>query len=378
MQIAINVEMAFANPTGMGRHAREILGQIMGLDAAHSYTLFHSRQYAWPPQGCGWILPENFRIRPLPISRRQMLASCYLYGGPHSLDKYIGTHSVYHEFGDMLLPLRCKHKIASLHDVSILTVPGSYAWHSRLLFQKVRRRLREADAVITVSRFSKQRIVELLELEPEKVMVIPNGVSPAFCRPDQEDRIRATCNKHGIDRQYILFAGVISRRKNLSSLLRAYQLYRKRQLSNDALLVCCGNDGVGSKDFYRHRAALGLAQDVRRIPFSSDADLADLMAGAKAFVFPSLDEGFGLPVIEAMACGAPVICSNRAALPEVAGNAAVYVEPTDIEQLASEIERVVCDDELARSLRERGFERARQFSWSHAARQVLALYERLL
>ena len=377
MQIAINIEVAFSNPSGMGRYSRELLRHIIQLDATHSYTLFHSNQYAWPPNGGTWVLPANFRVQALPYSRKQLLLSWFLYGGPRTLSKVLGTHRVYHDLADILLPVPSNKTIASLHDVFTLMFPHSFAWHSRLLFRKSRGQLREADAIVTVSNYSKQKIVELLDVCPDKVMVIYGGVSPEFRPIEDSGRIRNTRAKYGVQGDYFLFVGVFSRRKNLGSLLRAYRIFSSRRHGR-ALLVCCGNSGVGSKDFYRDISELGLSNDVKILQGASDAELADLISGSCALILPSLGEGFGLPVAEAMACGAPVICGNRCAMPEVAGGAALCIDPTDVEQIADTMERVTGDAALVRSLRERGIERAKQFSWARTAQEMLGLYKRLL
>jgi glycosyltransferase involved in cell wall biosynthesis len=378
MQIAINIEIAFSNPSGMGRYARELIRHIFQLDATHSYTLFHSNQYAWPPNDDPWILPANFRVQALPYSRKQLLLSWFLYGGPRTLSKVLGTHRVYHDLADILLPVPSNRTIASLHDVFALTLPRSFAWHSRLLFRKSQRQLRDADAIITVSNFSKEKIVELLDVCPDKVVVIYGGVSPEFRPIEDLGRIRKTRAKYSVQGDYFLFVGVFSRRKNLGSLLRAYRTFSSRRRHGRALLVCCGNSGVGSREFYRDIFELGLSNDVTILQAVSDAELADLISGSCALILPSLGEGFGLPVAEAMACGAPVICGNRCAMPEVAGGAALCIDPTDVEQVADAMERVRSDAELVRSLRKRGIERAKQFSWVRTAQETLALYQGLL
>jgi len=378
MQVAINIEVAFSNPSGMGRYSRELLRHIIRLDATHSYTLFHSNQYVWPPNGDSWVLPANFRVQVLPYSRKQLLLSWFLYGGPRTLSRVIGTHRVYHDLADILLPVPSNRKIASLHDVFTLIFPRSFAWHSRLLFRKSRGQLREADAIVTVSNYSKRKIVELLDVCPDKVVVIYGGVSSEFRPIGDPDRIRKTRARYGIQEDYFLFVGVFSRRKNLGSLLRAYRIFCSRRRNGRALLVCCGNSGVGSKEFYRDIVALGLPNDVKIVQAAGDTELADLISGSRALILPSLGEGFGLPVTEAMACGAPVICGNRCAMPEVAGGAALCIDPTDIEQIADAMERVAGDAALARSLRERGLERAKKFSWARTAQEMLALYQRLL
>ncbi len=378
MQIAINVELAFSNPAGMGRYARELLREIFLSDRRHSYTLFHSQAYCWPPNGDIPVLPENFHVRTLPCSRKQLLLSWFFYGGPSALSKWLGPHDVYHDLSDILLPVPSKRKIASLHDVFAVTIPESFAWHSRLLFAKSSRVLQEADAVLTVSHFSKQKIVELLGIRPDKVAVVYGGVSGVFQRVNDETRLQATRQKYGIGTDYFLFVGTINRRKNPVGLLRAFHLQRARSRNAASQLVLCGKVGIGGQEFLREVAECGLSRHIRILQSVNDAELAELMSGCRALVLPSLGEGFGLPVAEAMACGAPVICGNQCAMREVAGDAAIAIDPTDVAQLAEAMERIVSDAQLAQSLRNRGMERARQFTWQRTAEHVLELYENLM
>jgi glycosyltransferase involved in cell wall biosynthesis len=378
MEIAINVEVAFSNLTGMGRYARELLRHLLRIDAEHSYTMFHSNQYTWPPNGDGWELPTNFRVQRLPYSRKQLLLSWFLYGGPCALGKFIGAYRVYHDLADILFPIASGRRIASLHDPFTLMFPRSCAWHSRMLFRKSQRHLCHADAIITVSNYSKRKIVELLRVPPEKVHVIYGGVGGAFCPVEDFRRTAKTIEKLGIREDYFLFVGVFNRRKNLGSLLRAYRIYRSRHSGDRTMLVCCGKPGVGSEEFFRDIQNLGLSEDVALVQAASDVELAELMSRCRALILPSLGEGFGLPVAEAMACGAPVICGDRCAMREVAGDAALCVDPTDIEQIADAMERVTSDGTLVKTLRERGFERAKQFSWMRTALQTKELYQTLL
>lgn len=378
MRIAINVELAFSNPAGMGRYARELLRGIFLSDRRHFYTLFHSKAYSWPPNQDTFVLPENFQVRPLPYSRKQLLLSWFFYGGPRTLSKWLGPQDVYHELSDILLPVPSKRKIASLHDVFAVTIPASSAWHSRLLFAKSRRVLQEADAILTVSHFSKQQIVERLGIRTDKVAVVYGGVSGVFRRVEDESRLLATRQKYEIGPDYFLFVGTINCRKNPVGLLRAFQLQGARSRNSGLQLVFCGKLGIGSEEFLREVSERGLTQNVRILHSVSDSELAELMSGCRALVLPSLGEGFGLPVAEAMACGAPVICGNQCAMREVAGDAAIAIDPTDVAQLAEAMERIVSDAQLAHSLRHRGMERARQFTWQRTAERVLELYEHLM
>jgi len=210
------------------------------------------------------------------------------------------------------------------------------------------------------------------------VEVIYGGVSNAFRPVDDFRLIEEIRSRHGIRADYFLFVGVFNRRKNLSSLLQAYHIYRSRHRDDRVMLVCCGKPGVGSEEFFRDIDRLGMVEDVKILRAASDTELAALMTGCRALLLPSLGEGFGLPVAEAMACGAPVICGNQCAMKEVAGDAALTVNPTDVEALANAMENIVFGSQLAQSLRGRGIERARLFTWQRTAEGVRELYRRLM
>lgn len=377
MDIAINIELALSNPTGMGRYARELLRHLMQLDSHHSYTLFHSAQSVWPPAGNHWIVPDNFRLQRLPYTRKRMLLSWFLYGGPAKLGKFLGKHHIYHNLSDVLLPVPSTRTIASLHDTSTAMFPQCNPWHSRLLFRKSREQLPKADVIVTVSNFSKEKIVELFKVHREKIAVIYGGVGSEFHRIEDAGQILRTRGKYGIPRDYFLFVGVFNRRKNLGSLLRAYHLYRSRHPRDHAALVCCGRPGLGSQEFFRDISGLDLSEDVKIVQGASDTELVELLSGSRALLLLSLLEGFGLPLVEAMACGTPVICGNRCAMSEVAGNAALCVDPMDIEQVADAMERLVSDTDLVQLLQQRGLERAKEFTWARTAQETLALYWRL-
>jgi glycosyltransferase involved in cell wall biosynthesis len=171
--------------------------------------------------------------------------------------------------------------------------------------------------------------------------------------------------------------GTIEPRKNLSALLDAYALLRQHAVTDDTKLVMVGKKGWLYEPFFQHLHELGLEDQVIFPGYVADEELPALYGAAEVFVFPSLFEGFGLPVLEAMACGAPVVCSNATSLPEVAGDAALMVSPQDTAGLATAIQRVLADAELRAKLASLGMAQARRFTWEETARQTLAVYQQV-
>jgi glycosyltransferase involved in cell wall biosynthesis len=191
-------------------------------------------------------------------------------------------------------------------------------------------------------------------------------------------RMRA---RYGLSDSYLLYVGTLHPRKNLVRLVQAFALTLRSSFSmpeslpSDLQLVLAGQKGRLYDELFAQVRKLGLTDRVVLAGYVPDADLPALLSGALAFVFPSLYEGFGLPILEAMACATPVVCSNVSSLPEVAGDAALLVEPLDTQSLAEAIHRIVTDKDLRRTLVERGFRQIRVFSWRRCAREILQILE---
>jgi glycosyltransferase involved in cell wall biosynthesis len=217
--------------------------------------------------------------------------------------------------------------------------------------------------VLTVSSFSRDRIAERLRIPQKKIVVAPGGVSSHW-QPADNSQIADARKRHAGGRPYVLSVGSLEPRKNLRRLLAAWQHLGARK--EGVTLLVAGTTG----HVFRDAGLDPLPTDVRPIGFVSDDDLRALFSGAEAFVFPSLYEGFGLPVLEAMACGAPVICSRAGSLPEVAGDAALLVDPLNSDAIADGLQKVLANRDLRADLRERGLARAAQFSWDATAEQI--------
>ncbi len=244
------------------------------------------------------------------------------------------------------------------------------------LVEKLKASAERADAVITVSNFARSEIAELLGTSHERIRVIYNGISPTF-RPCHDeggmDRVRA---KYGIPGPYLLFVGNIEPRKNLEALVRAFCEAHHAGGSIPFLVI------AGYKDWYFESlwevVRTLRAEDAIIFPGVVDgADLPSLYSGAELFVFPSLAEGFGIPIIEAMACGTPVVASNTTSIPEIAADAALLVDPMDTDALVAAIQTALSDSDLRQALVEKGLRRAQQFSWERTAFETLDVYRKI-
>ncbi|GAG07760.1 unnamed protein product, partial [marine sediment metagenome] len=264
--------------------------------------------------------------------------------------------------------------LLTVHDLSFLRYPGTFVPALRRYLERVvPRSIARADLVLADSAHTRFDIVSLLSVPPVKVQVLYSGVPPRFQpqpEPGEAERIRT---HHSLgERSYVLSVGTLQPRKNHVRLMRAFsQLTNRPSLQ----LLIAGGRGWLCQDIL---AEAGKHTDrVRILGFVDEADLPALYRSAVLFVFPSLYEGFGLPVLEAMACGVPVVCSNASALPEVAGDAALLVDPLDTGGLAKAMARVLEDTDLRREMIARGLAQAARFTWEQAARQLLDVFASL-
>lgn len=360
MRIGFNCKFLHAAyVTGVERYARNLLANIVDAGREEEFLLFGcgERPALASPHGnvrqvgsCAWRS----------AAARQLWEQMILPGlaSKAQVDVLVNPANT--------APLRFSRNVVVIHDLSFLEHPEWFSRGFRWLYRSVvPRAARGARAVITDSEFSKGRIVELLGVASEKVHAVYLAADPAF-RPLRRSAVEDVAHKFGIARPYVLFVGSIGPRKNLATAVAAFEIANTR-LSTAHMMVVAG---VTSFQFPKAEVPTGAGR-VMAIGYTNDADLSALYAGARALLYPSLYEGFGLPPLEAMACRTPVVTSNSTSLPEVVGDAALVVDPTNVDDVAEAIHRVLSDQELAEDLRRRGLERAKLFSWEDTARGVL-------
>jgi glycosyltransferase involved in cell wall biosynthesis len=259
--------------------------------------------------------------------------------------------------------------VVVVHDLSFLHVASSPPGLRLALRALVPWSVRRAARVITPSEFTRRDLETRYGVTPDRIRVTWYGVSESF-RPLPEAATRAVLTRYGLEPGFIFSLGRLNRRKNLGTLLRAFAMLRA-QGQADLSLVIGGKVDYGVEELVRGFRESGRASRVHWVGAIPDGDLPAFYAGATCFVYPSLFEGFGLPLVEAMACGCPVVSSNRTACPEVVGTAGLLVDPEDVNGIAEAIARVVDDDALRADLRDRGLARSRLFTWKESARRTL-------
>jgi glycosyltransferase involved in cell wall biosynthesis len=236
---------------------------------------------------------------------------------------------------------------------------------------------RRADHIFTVSNYSKVEIMEVLRTPESKISVIHCGVDARFHPNGSQQNSRSGAEFLGIRRPYLLYVGNLKPHKNVITLLRAFARLRNAGKISHSLLIV-GDDARWKRSVVEECARLGIRDSTVFVPYVTPELLPKIYAGADLFVMPSRAEGFGLPVLEAMACGTPVLSSSAASLPEVAGDAALYFDPASYEELASQILRLLDSSELQESLRSLGLQRVKKFSWQESVQKHIEIYSQFL
>lgn len=263
--------------------------------------------------------------------------------------------------------------VSAVHDIAFERFPQTFSPTQRLYMRTLIPLLaRRADAVLTVSLYSKDDICERYGIPAERVHAIPVSHDPAYRPVVDGDRLVATRKRHSLPERFVLFVSRLDPRKNLTGLLEA--MSRLGPHYGDVGLVVVGKKGLGYLAAVERMRELGLEPRVHFTGYVPIEEIVDLYNLADVFVYPSFFEGFGMPPLEAMACGAPVVASNVTSIPEVVGDAGLLIDPGDSDAVADAIRRVLDDEELAAELRAKGLARAAEFSWERTARETYRVY----
>ncbi|HZR65523.1 MAG TPA: glycosyltransferase family 1 protein [Terriglobales bacterium] len=364
MKIAFDLRR-IGNP-GIGRYMKCLVEAVLQEHLDNEYVLL------LPPDKCSLAIPDFCKLSCV-IPR----ARYYSIHEQIELPRILREHRVdlLHS-PHFLLPLALPcPAVVTIHDVIYLAcredLPSPLG---RLYYSAMMRASSKcAKTIVTDSVFSKNEIVRYLHVRQQKLQVIYPAVDSSF-QPVQDDyRLQQVLSKHGIDGDYIFYTGIYKPRKNHAGLLKSFQ--HLLSAGAKAKLVISGPVGAGEHALQRLAAELEISSHVIFTGFVNDAELCALYSAARVYACPSTYEGFGFTVLEAMACNVPVVCSNSASLPEVAGDAALYADARNPEKFAYALHRALVDENLRRQLISRGFRNLQRFSWKNAAAACLSAYE---
>lgn len=297
---------------------------------------------------------------------------------PYSLF-FNNKSDVTHFFNFAIPPFVQGKRVVTIHDMAFMAYPETVRKRTRYMLRlTTKKTLKRADKIITVSEFSKQELMKYFSVSADKIDVIYNAVDTSVYRNDLSDEsVEKAKAKYNIKKDYFLYLGTLEPRKNLERLIKAYYDFKKNH-SDYPSLVLAGKKGWYYDGIFEIVKELKLQEDVIFTDYVSFEDAPLLMKGAMAFCFPSLYEGFGMPPLEAMACGTPVLVSDCSSLPEVVGDCAVKVDPLSVEDISQGLEKLYSDSELRQELREKGLKRASEFTWERSAEKLYGIYKDLV
>jgi len=378
VRIGIDVSLVPGQTAGGGQYAFQLARALAAIDPVNSYRLYPVFYY---------ILHPDFRLAELPTAANMRVAQRWLTPDlVHFLwrqdrserfkEFLLGNVDVVHSttFCAPRFRRRRRRLVVTIYDLSFVTHPDSHVpANVEHCLRGTKQAIDRADALIAISESARTELIEKMGAPPERIVVTPLAADPHLRRVSDPERLAAVRRRYELPERFILFLGAMEPRKNLLRLIEAFAAL-KPDLRRETPLVVAGADGWLNDAVHERVGKLDLADSVRFIGYIAGDDVAPLYSLATVFAYPSLWEGFGLPVLEAMACGTPVLTSDVSSLPEVAGDAALFVPPTDVEAIADGLTRLLDDAALRADLAARGLRRAAAFSWERCARETLAVY----
>ena len=380
MKVIFDVPQFVKNPLGMQVYTEHVIREI--LESAPPDWRFDVQTVGWRGAGC-----HAARVRDLDRANKVLkhripvplrFYERFLRMDIANLAGYLFNADIVHSFGWRVLPKTKAPIVVTIQDVIPLKLhegSSEFIERVRLILSAL---IKQSAAIITISQFSRNEIADVFNIESTKIEVIPDGVDLQRYQPisseAREDGISCLA-QHGIRQPYLLHKGGNTKRKNKANLIRAFDLF-KRQHRTEHLLILAGCD-VLDDEAKNALATSSYSKDILNVGYVSADDSVKLLQLAQMLVFPSTYEGFGLPPLEAMACGVPVAMSNTSSLPEVGGNAAVYFDPYDVEAMAEAIWQLTTDDVLRTKCVQSGLQRSQTMTWQQNARSTIDVYNQV-
>ncbi|MEM8531001.1 MAG: glycosyltransferase family 1 protein [Chloroflexota bacterium] len=381
MKIGIDYTAAVWQGAGIGRYTRELIRAAICQNKNYEYRLFFAAggldQQSPYVSDFKHLCREHANVHaiPIPLTPRRMTQFWQRLRAPLPIEIFTGRLDLLYSPDFVLVPTRAP-SILTVHDLSFYVYPEFAAQGMvRYLSDAVPRAVRRADLVLADSQATKNDMVRMMNADPARILVVYPGVTDNF-RVLTPEECQPVKQKFQLPEQFLVFVGTLSPRKNVVRLLEAFHRLTQQPQHADMHLVLVGQLGWLSDDIFTTITRLNLGQHVLWLDNVDDNDLPAVYNLARVSVYPSLYEGFGIPPLEAMACGTPVVTANNSSLPEAVGDAALMVFAEDVEALASSIAQLLTHKDQWTRLRDAGLKRVRQFTWERAAMQLLDCYAR--
>jgi glycosyltransferase involved in cell wall biosynthesis len=367
MRIGVDTRLMHYQPAGISRYTWHLLQALAELDNVDEFVVFQHRKHRTP-----LIQQANFRRATLfaPVHHRleQAMLTAELMRFRFDL-----LHST-----DFIPPLYSPIKsVITVHDLAFLHYPHFLTTESAAYYGQIDKAIVKATHIIVPSEYTRQDLIAQLGSPADKVTVIHEAANPIFKPLPFAETLHAVRNRYHLPERFVLSVGTIEPRKNINGLLQAFAHLRDKYAPGDVMLAIAGSKGWLYEETLELVKTLNLETQVRFLGRVPDEDLHQLYVAARCHVHPAHYEGFGLPPLEAMACGTPTIVSNISSLPEVVGDAALLVNPLDFEEIAVAMHRLLTDDDLHAELSKKGLQRACVFSWERAAHRTLDVYRKV-
>ncbi|MFH1162426.1 MAG: glycosyltransferase family 1 protein [Candidatus Jorgensenbacteria bacterium] len=378
MTILVDVRMLRRGVhSGVEEYTRLLLEHLLALNRPHRYVLFaNGVRGKLPPSLTG---ARNVSVVSWNVPNRLLNVSFRFLRRP-LVDRRVACDVVFSPHLSLLTTSRAPH-IMTFHDLSFIHHPEFFSRRMRLWhwLQNYRAEARRAARLIAVSEFTRRDLIQTFGVAPERVKTVHSGVDPFYRRlPENDAGLRAFRDKHDLARPFILFVGTLEPRKNVPGIIRAFDILKTRGAQRELALVLVGRRGWLYDGIARAIRGSPHRSDIRLWGSATGEELRYLYNLAAVFTYPSFFEGFGFPVLEAQACGAPVVASNVTSLPEILGESALLVDPSEVQAIAGAVRQVLESEALRDGLQERGFVNVKRFSWQRAAEETLKVFERSL
>jgi glycosyltransferase involved in cell wall biosynthesis len=374
VNIGIDYTAALKQSGGIGRYARGLITTLAKLDSRHNYTLLATPDAA--SDGLEFFQKyPNFNHKTYPLPERWMTIGWHRFYLPIPVEWFAGEMNLFHSPNFILPPVRRAKTLLTVHDLSFIRHPqGAVESLRKWLNQVVPRSLAHADHILADSHSTKEDLIEIYDISPNDITVVGAGVEERFQPIIDPVQLETVRNKYDLPDKFILGLGTLEPRKNFTGLIEAFS---QSSVNKSHHLVIAGGKGWLYDDIFAAAENSPVATRIHFTGFVADNDLPALYSSADVFAYPSHYEGFGIPVIEAMACGTPVICADNSCLPEVAGKSALQITASDTVALSVGLNDLIIDSSLREKTITEGFVQAKKFNWPSAALRLLGVYNRM-